>query len=42
MGGTLADVRTEFLFLTGQMIVYGLLAMVSYRVFLHRRYNKII
>jgi len=37
MGGTLADVRPELLFLTGQMIVYGALAMLSYRIFLHRK-----
>ena len=37
MGGTLRDVRPEFLFLMGQMVVYGLLATYSYKVFLHRR-----
>jgi ABC-2 type transport system permease protein len=37
MGGTLADVRPELLFLIGQMVVYGALAMLSYRIFLHRR-----
>jgi len=37
MGGTLQDVRPELLFLTGQMLVYGFLAMLSYRIFLHRK-----
>jgi len=37
MGGTLQDVIPEFMFLTGQMIVYGILAMLSYRIFLHRK-----
>jgi len=37
MGGTLADVRVELLFLIGQMMVYGLLAMLSYKIFLHRK-----
>ena len=37
MGATLSDVRPELLFLIGQMVVYGVLAMVSYSIFLHRR-----
>lgn len=37
MGGTLHDVLPEFIFMTGQMLVYGMLAMLSYRIFLHRR-----
>ena len=40
MGGTLTDVRPEFLFMLGQMVVYGILAMISYKVFLHRRSNQ--
>jgi hypothetical protein len=40
MGGTLTDVRPEFLFMLGQMVVYGILAMISYKVFLHRRNNQ--
>jgi len=40
MGGTLRDVRPEFLFMMGQMVVYGLLATYSYKVFLHRRSNQ--
>jgi ABC-2 type transport system permease protein len=39
MGGTIQDVIPEFLFLTLQMIVYGILAMLSYRIFLHRKYT---
>lgn len=41
MGGTLANVRPEFLFMTGQMLVYGLLTMYSYKLFLHRRSKTI-
>lgn len=41
MGGTLQDVMPEFMFLTGQMIVYGILAMLSYRIFLHRKNTDI-
>jgi ABC-2 type transport system permease protein len=37
MGGTLSDVRPELLFLTGQMVCYGLLAMLSYKIYLHRK-----
>jgi ABC-2 type transport system permease protein len=37
MGATLQDVGSEFLFLTAQMAVYGALAMLSYRIFLHRK-----
>jgi len=37
MGGTLQDVIPEFMFMTGQMVVYGILAMLSYRIFLHRK-----
>jgi ABC-2 type transport system permease protein len=37
MGGTLADVKPELTFLLLQMIVYGLAAAVSYRIYLHRR-----
>ena len=37
MGGSLQDVTPEFWFMTGQMVVYGILAMLSYKIFLHRR-----
>lgn len=37
MGATLNDVRAELLFLIGQMVVYGILAMLSYRIYLHRK-----
>jgi len=37
MGGTLQNVLPEFMFLTGQMVVYGFLAMLSYRIYLHRK-----
>jgi ABC-2 type transport system permease protein len=37
MGATLQDVRPELMFLTAQMAVYGVLAMLSYRIFLHRK-----
>jgi ABC-2 type transport system permease protein len=37
MGASLRDVIPELLFLTGQMVVYGLLAMLSYKIYLHRR-----
>lgn len=37
MGATLRDVKPELIFLTGQMIIYGILAMLSYRIFLHRK-----
>ncbi|MEI6677658.1 MAG: ABC transporter permease [Mariniphaga sp.] len=37
MGGTLQDVIPEFIFMTGQMIFYGILAMLSYRIYLHRK-----
>ena len=37
MGGTLRDVRPELFFLIGQMVLYGMLAMVSYKIFLHRK-----
>lgn len=37
MGGSLQDVIPEFWFMTGQMVVYGILAMLSYKIFLHRR-----
>ncbi len=37
MGATLADVRPEMLFLTGRMVVYGIITVLSYRVFLHRK-----
>ncbi len=40
MGGTLRDVRPEFLFMMGQMVVYGLLATYSYKVYLYRRNNQ--
>ncbi len=40
MGGTLSDVRPEFLFLVGQMISYCLLAIVSYRIYIHRKVNQ--
>ncbi len=40
MGGTLTDVRPELLFLLGQMVVYGLLSMFSYKVYLHRKNNQ--
>ena len=40
MGGTLSDVKPELLFMLGQMVVYGLLAMISYKIFLHRRSNQ--
>jgi ABC-2 type transport system permease protein len=36
MGASLSDVHPEWMFLTGQMVVYGILAMLSYRIFLHR------
>jgi len=39
MGGTLSDVRPEFIFLMSQMVVYGLLTMVSYTIFLRRKGN---
>jgi len=32
MGGTLTDVRPELLFMTGQMVVYGLIATLFYRL----------
>ncbi|MEI6277351.1 MAG: ABC transporter permease [Prolixibacteraceae bacterium] len=37
MGATLKDVRSELLFLIGQMFVYGALAMLNYRIYLHRK-----
>lgn len=37
MGGTIQNVLPEFMFLTGQMVVYGILAMLSYRIYLHRK-----
>lgn len=37
MGGTLSDVAPEFWFMLGQMVIYGVVAMISYRVFLHRQ-----
>ncbi len=37
MGATLPDVKSEFMFMTIQMVVYGALAMLSYRIFLHRK-----
>ncbi len=40
MGGTLTDVAPEFWFLLGQMVIYGVVAMISYRVFLHRQGNQ--
>jgi ABC-2 type transport system permease protein len=41
MGGTLSNVRPEFLFMVGQMLLYGLLTMYSYKLFLHRRSKTI-
>ncbi|MEI7421927.1 MAG: ABC transporter permease [Prolixibacteraceae bacterium] len=32
MGGTLTDVRPELLFMTGQMVVYGVIATLFYRL----------
>lgn len=40
MGATLADVRPELIFLLGQMVVYGLLAILSYRIYIHRKVNQ--
>lgn len=37
MGGTLLDVRSELIVMTAQMIIYGLIAMLSYKIFLHRK-----
>ncbi len=37
MGGTLADVKPELIFLFGQMVVYGLLAILSYRIYIRRK-----
>jgi len=37
MGGTILNVIPEFLFLTCQMVVYGIMAMLSYRFYLHRK-----
>jgi len=42
MGGSMVDVRSELFFLTGQMIVYGVLAMLSYKIFLHRKTQGIL
>lgn len=39
MGGQLQDVGHEFIFLTVQMVCYGILTILSYKLFLHRR-NK--
>ena len=39
MGGQLQDVGHEFIFLTIQMVCYGILTILSYKLFLHRR-NK--
>lgn len=39
MGGTLKDVKPEFIFLMCQMVVYGLLTMLSYTIFLRRKGN---
>jgi ABC-2 type transport system permease protein len=33
MGGTIADVKPEMIFLLGQMVVYGSLAVLSYRIY---------
>jgi ABC-2 type transport system permease protein len=39
MGGTIADIRPEIIFLLGQMVVYGLLAILSYRIYIRRKIN---
>lgn len=40
MGGALTDAAPEFWFMLGQMVIYGVVAMISYRVFLHRQGNQ--